>query len=540
MKKAALISVSCRDGILELARDLQEMGYVLLTTSGTGRFLSENGIQSTAIEQYSGQREIMDGRVKTLHPRIYAGLLARRDHSSDMQELEQNEILPIDVAAVNLYPFSANLSKERTLEEMVELIDVGGPSMIRAAAKNFRFVLPLIDPADYQAALSFLRTQNELSPSQALAFRQRLAVKVFGTLARDCIDVGSYFSRVDSAGQPEAITLGTVRTDDTAATDERQLAKFPDVTGTVLVKSQSLRYGENPHQTAAFYVPLRQEPRAWEQLGGKELSYNNLLDLDATVRMLRSLPAGLPAAIIVKHLNPCGAARALQVAAAIRQAKRCDPRSHFGGIIGCNECISLEAAQEVRGDFAEILVAPDFSPEALEELRRSKNLRIVRYNFSSRRVGMELRSALEGILVQQSDGGASLIDSAQLMTVRGITDSERADLQLAWALCAHVRSNAITVVKDGTLLAVGAGQMSRIDSVEVALMKARQHEHDLQGAVAASDAFFPFPDSVVALAAAGVSAIVAPSGAKRDTEAVAAADQAGISLLFVSDRHFRH
>ncbi len=539
MKRAALLSVSNRDGLVPFARSLSEMGYELLTTSGTSRCLAAEGIKSLPIEQYTGQKEILDGRVKTLHPKIYAGLLARRDNPEDMEQIAADGVMLIDVVAVNLYPFSANVTKGKSLDEMIELIDIGGPSMIRAASKNHHFVLPVIDPADYALVIEYLKSQSTVSKEDDVALRQRLAVKVIASLARDAVEIGAYFSPVKPSEGGFSNRVSYLSTS-VATTEEVHLTSLPPVTGAVLIKAQDLRYGENPHQRASFYLPIGKTEKGWEQLGGKELSYNNILDAEATLRMLRSLPNHQAIAVIVKHLNPCGAACAEDIAQAIIKAKKCDPRSHFGGIIGCTTAVTLAAAEEVRGDFAEIIIAPDYEPAALDELRKSKNLRIIRANLGNQHFGMEMRSAMGGMLIQEADRSVSQVNEAELVSKRTAQEKELSDLQLAWNLCSHVKSNSIVIVKDSTLLAVGAGQMSRIDSVEVALMKAKNHGHDLTGAVAASDAFFPFPDSVDTLAAAGIKAIVAPKGAKRDAEAIATADKCGISLLFVGDRHFRH
>jgi phosphoribosylaminoimidazolecarboxamide formyltransferase/IMP cyclohydrolase len=311
--------------------------------------------------------------------------------------------------------------------------------------------------------------------------------------------------------------------------------------GLVLERVQELRYGENPHQKASLYRQVGSDAQPWEQLGGKELSYNNLLDFDAALRLLRGIDSDLPCACIMKHLNPCGAAYGSSLLEALQRAKRGDPRSHFGGILAFNKEVNAEVAQAVREDFAEIIVATAFSAEALTVLRSSKNLRIIRvtpHTASVRR--HELRIIEGGVLLQEIDQHLSDVREAQVMSRRAPTNAELSDLEFAWRVCAHVRSNAIVIAKDTTLIGVGAGQMSRIDSVELALSKARTHGHNLQGAVCASDAFFPFPDSVEALAAAGVKAVIAPKGAKRDAEAVAAADASGMALLFTDDRHFRH
>lgn len=527
MIKAALISVSDRTGLLPVAQALRKNGYSILATSGTTKFLAEAGIESTPIEEYTGQKEILGGRVKTLHPRIHGGLLARRDDPAHMAELAAEGIAPIDIAIINLYPFVQNLTGDKAGDpiKMIELIDVGGPTMLRAAAKNFRSVLPVVDPADYSALIRFIETGA--APTGGLPdWRRSLAVKVFKTLAAYDLEIARYFSNVTfpESGAPSSATT--------------PLGLGP-ITGVVLERAQSLRYGENPQQRAALYQPVGAGTFGWEQLGGKELSYNNLLDFDATVRMVRGLPSGRAGAVIVKHLNPCGAALAETPLEALRRAKRGDPRSHFGGIIGFNRPIGLDVAEAIKEDFAEIVLAPDFAPEALALLQRNKNLRLMRVDLAAS-AGLEFRSVGGGFLVQEEDAVISAVTEGEIVSTIRPSAEQLRDLQFAWNFCAHVKSNAIVLVKDEMLIGVGAGQMSRIDSVELALSKARTHDHAVKGAVAASDAFFPFPDGLETLAQAGVAAIVAPGGAKRDTDVVAAADGAGIALIRVNDRHFRH
>jgi len=523
--RAALLSVSDRTGIIEFARALTALEFTLLVTSGTGKALAAAGIDSVSIESYTGQPEILDGRVKTLHPKIYAGLLARRDKNDHMTQIEQNKILPISVVAVNLYPFVqqiANGDKEKTDEEMIELIDIGGPTMIRAAAKNFASVYSIVDPADYSAVIESLKSGAERSGGVAL--RRNLAAKVFTTLANDNLQVAQYLS----------------------GSGESSSAQFGPVSGMVLERQQSLRYGENPHQSAVLYSEFRgacgaanSVTRSWQQHHGKELSYNNLLDLDAALRVVRSIPSQSPFAVILKHLNPCGAAYGADLQAALQNAKFCDPRSHFGGIIAVNGTVTLAVAHEIREDFAEIVVAPSYEPKALEFLRENKNLRVIEF-VPGAGSSFELRSVEGGVLMQTIDNSVSDVSTAEVVSSRAPSPSEMRDLDLAWRLCQHVKSNAVTIVKDGMLVAVGGGQMSRVDSVELALAKAKTHSHNLQGAVAASDAFFPFPDGPETLAKAGITSIIAPRGAKRDADAVAVCNQLKVSLLFTADRHFRH
>lgn len=526
MTKAALISVSDRTGLLPVAEALRKNGYTILATSGTTKFLAEAGIKTTPIEEYTGQKEILDGRVKTLHPKIHGGLLARRDDPKHVAELTAEGIAPIDIAIINLYPFVQNLTGDKASDpiQMIELIDVGGPTMLRAAAKNFRSVLPVVDPADYPALVRFI--ENGAAPEGGLAdWRRALAVKVFKTLSAYDLEIARYFSNVTF---PE-----------TGAPTVAPVMGLGPITGTVLERTQALRYGENPHQRAALYQPVGATGPGWEQLGGKELSYNNLLDFDATVRMVRGLPPGRAGAVIVKHLNPCGAALADTPLEALRRAKRGDPRSHFGGIIGFNRPITLDVAEAIKEDFAEIVLAPDFAPDALALLQKNKNLRLMRISPTAPR-GLEVRSIGGGFLVQEEDSVISAISEGEVVSASKPSAQQLRDLQFAWNFCAHVKSNAIVLVKDEMLIGVGAGQMSRIDSVELSLTKARTHDHEVKGAVAASDAFFPFPDGLETLARAGVAAIVAPGGAKRDADVVNAANTAGLSLVRVSDRHFRH
>jgi len=530
MSKAALISVSDRTGLTPLARALERAGYTLLTTSGTTKFLSAEGVATTPIEGYTGQREILDGRVKTLHPKIHGGLLARRDDPKHMAELATEGIQPIDLAVINLYPFVQNLAGDAAGDplKMIELVDVGGPTMLRAAAKNFKSVLAVIDPTDYPDVIAFLETG--VVPGGVVAdWRRALAVKVFKTLAAYDLEIAKYFATVSFPATGAPVVDATA-------------AGLGPIAGCVLERAQALRYGENPHQRAALYRPVGGAARAdapWEQLGGKELSYNNLLDFDATVRMVASLPRDRAGAVIVKHLNPCGAALAPTPLEALRRAKQGDPRSHFGGIIGFNRSVTIDVAEAIKEDFAEIVLAPDFAADALALLQRNKNLRLLRIQPGAER-GFEWRSVGGGYLLQTEDRVGDELSVAEVVSKRAPTATERRDLEFAWTFCAHVKSNAIVVVKGEMLLGVGAGQMSRIDSVELALSKARLHDHDVRGAVAASDAFFPFPDGLETLVRAGVSAVVAPGGAKRDGDVVAAADTANVALVRASERHFRH
>lgn len=533
MKKAALISVSDKTDLIPFAQKLVSLGFILLATSGSRKYLEENKVPVESIESYTAQKEILDGRVKTLHPKIHAGLLARRDNPEHMKQLEEDGIYPIEVAIINLYPFTQNLFSDAAKDpsRMIELVDIGGPTMIRASSKNFSGVLPVVDPKDYTEIAQNLEKYKEVSKTP-LEFRRKLAVKVFTFTANYDLHIAQYFSNVSFEGV-EKQSEGKV--------DSSTGYQLGPVSGAVLVKEQGLRYGENPHQQASFYRSADEAGKEplFEQLQGKELSYNNLLDYDAALRMAQSFPSNKTAAVIIKHLNPCGAATSPSVSEAILNAKKCDPRSHFGGVIAVNQTMTAEAAENIAGDFAEIVIAPDYDRGALEILSSSKNLRVLRC--SMKPVGTyELRSIQAGYLIQGLDRNVSDVHEAESASQRKPTDNEYKDLEFAWTMCSHVKSNAIVLVKDGLLVAVGAGQMSRVDSAELAVSKAKAHGHDLQGAVAASDAFFPFPDSVEFLAKSGVTAIIAPSGAKRDADVVEVCKKLGIALLFAKDRHFRH
>jgi phosphoribosylaminoimidazolecarboxamide formyltransferase/IMP cyclohydrolase len=528
MKKLALLSVSDRTGLCDLASALVKAGYTLLATSGTGKELTEQKLPYVSVEDYTGLAELLDGRVKTLHPKIHSGILARRDDEKHLAQLKAEAIDHIDVVVVNLYPFLSYVNSERASDplQMTELVDVGGPTMIRAAAKNHRFVLPLIDPADYPEIIKQLEVA-EKGDAFPLQLRQRLAAKVFSTLSHYDGVIGRYFASVSGS-----------------ASNEAGQATFEPAVSLSLAKETDLRYGENPHQKAALYkvqsgnLELYQGPQ-WTQHSGKELSYNNMLDLDAALRLVGDLPNDRTVVAILKHLNPCGIAYGPTVTEAIQRAKQCDPRSHFGGVMVINRQVDKEAAEEIRGDFAELVIAPSFEPAALEVLKTSKNLRIISFSPAAA-AGFDVRTVAGGILVQQPDSNRAAVAHVDLVSERVPTDDELSDLNLAWRIVGHVKSNAIVIVRDGLLVGVGAGQMSRIDSVELAITKATVHGHLLHGAVAASDAFFPFPDSVETLAQKGITCVVAPSGAKRDEETIAAARKAGVSLFFAQDRHFRH
>ncbi len=511
--RRALISVSNKDGLVDLARGLVEQGVEILSSGGTAALLRDNGLGVKLVSDYTGFPEILDGRVKTLHPRIFAGILARptEDHRG---QLEKHEIDEIDLVVVNLYPFEQTVAGEGvSVADAVEQIDIGGPSLVRAAAKNYERVAVVVDPGDYPVVLEAIKA-HEGGIDESL--RRRLAGRAFAHTGAYDAAIAGYFSQeiVEDAEQ------------------------LPEVLPVALRRVQSLRYGENPHQQAAFYAaPARFGDRErFEQLGGKALSYNNLLDVGAAWALACDLPR--TGVCVIKHTNPCGAAwlDGGDVAEVFRRAKATDPVSAFGGIVACNVPVTPALAAELKEMFLEVVVAPEYEPDALALLKKKKKLRLLQHK-AGVGVALDLRSAAGGLLVQQADRGHDTLDEAKVVTKREPTAVEQADLALAWKICKHVKSNAIIFVKDGQLLGVGAGQMSRVDSVKLAVTKA---ELPLDGSVIASDAFFPFRDGLDAAVAAGACAVVEPGGSIRDKEVIAAADERGVAMLFTGTRHFRH
>jgi phosphoribosylaminoimidazolecarboxamide formyltransferase/IMP cyclohydrolase len=489
----AILSVSDKTGLLELAKALRAKGVEILSTGGTARHLTDAGIAVTPIATWSGAPEILGGRVKTLTPKVFGAILhdrAKREHVADCERLA---IPPVDLVVVNLYPFETTIAKEGvTVAEAIEQIDIGGPSMLRAAAKNHRYVLPLCDPSLYGPFLREFHS-GEISDD----FRLRCAVAVFEKTTAYDAAIAAYL------GGGKSLTIS--------------VSKFQD-----------LRYGENPQQTAAFYAA----EKPFEQIQGKELSYNNLLDLDAAVRLANALPK--PAAAVIKHTNPCGAARGSSAGEALRSAIEADPVSAFGGIIGLNEEFDEECARAVEGLFLEVIVAPSFSNEALSILAKKKNLRLL--NMMAPSNENELRSAAGGVLAQSVDR-IGKPDSWRAVTERQPTAEHLAGLEFAWILCAHVKSNAIVLTSERQSIGIGAGQMSRVDAARVAIMKASR---SMEGALAASDAFFPFRDGIDLLADAGVKTVIQPGGSVRDEEVIAAANERGLTMIFTGERHFRH
>jgi phosphoribosylaminoimidazolecarboxamide formyltransferase/IMP cyclohydrolase len=511
----ALLSVSDKTGIVELGRGLHAQGVELLSTGGTASALREAGVPVIEVSDYTASPEIMDGRVKTLHPRVHGGILMR-DRAEDRRALGSIGGVPIDLVVVNLYPFAATVSRGAPHAEVIENIDIGGPSMLRSAAKNHDRVTVVVDPSDYDEVVS------AVSSGTSKEWRSRLAAKAFTHTARYDIAIAQYLSGVEQDGTR---------------------AKFPAAFGCMFERAYALRYGENPHQQAAFYrdpaAPAGSLARAEVvSSGSKELSFNNLVDCDAALDAVREFTR--PAAVVVKHTNPCGVAQAGDLVTAYRVARDADAVSAYGGIVALNREVD-EATADVLGEtFLECIVAPSFSERALARLSQKKNLRLLATGawLDANHAGLTWKFVGGGLLVQDRDAsGAQEAVKARAVTKRAPTEAERERLDFAWRVCKHVKSNAIVLAREGRTVGVGAGQMSRVVSVEIAVKKAGA---DARGSVLASDAFFPFPDGVEAAAVAGITAIVQPGGSVKDPEVIAAADAAGIAMVFTGVRHFRH
>ena len=527
----ALISVFDKAGIVEFAKRLAALKIEILSTGGTAKLLREAGVAVRDVSDFTGWPEMLGGRVKTLHPKVHGGLLFRREHGEDRKQAAEHGIAPIDLVVVNLYPFEATAVKEGlTSEELIENIDIGGPTMLRSAAKNFESVTVISDPQDYARVAEELEAARETS----LTTRLELARKVFAATSSYDGKITMELERL-SAAQGVGGTVGHVALAPKTVLPERIHLS--------LRRQQELRYGENPHQAAALYVPAGRAAHglaAARQLQGKELSYNNLVDLEAA----RSLAAEFlrPAAIIVKHNNPCGAAEQASLVGAYRAALASDPVSAFGGVLAFNRVVDAETAAEVAKLFAECIAAPGFDEQAKAILAAKKNLRLLELPIDGLEPERELqlKRILGGMLVQQPDLGELQDSELRTVTKRVPSAEEMSTLRFAWKVCKHVKSNAIVFAKDGATLGVGAGQMSRVDSVKIAVMKARQFERDLAGSVVASDAFFPFPDGVEEAAKAGATAVIQPGGSVKDAEVIAAADRLGMAMVFTGMRHFLH
>ncbi len=518
--RRALLSVSDKTGIVDFARGLAGLGVELVSTGGTARALADAGIEARAIEDFTGFPEMMDGRVKTLHPRLYAGLLARRDDEAHLQAASEQGIEQVDLVCVNLYPFERTIARGDASEvEAIENIDIGGPTMIRAAAKNQAFAAVLVDPEDYGDVLGELReSQGRLT----LERRKELAAKAFACTARYDAAIATWFAQETFDG-------------------------FAPTWHESYEKVSELRYGENPHQSAAFYANVAAPAHLLEgveQLHGKELSFNNLLDLSSARELVEDFEG--PACVIVKHNNPCGCALGESAQAAYERAFACDPESAYGGVIAVNRRVDRAAAERMNGQFIEVLLAPGYDEDALEVLRGKKNVRLLELaDWPSPSDEYDCKPVLGGLLVQQRDAVTETREQMRPMTEREPSEAQWEDLLFAWKVCRRVRSNAIVLAAAGATIGIGAGQMSRVDSVRIAVEKARANQGRagtdlLAGAALASDAFFPFADGPELAIAAGVTSIIQPGGSVRDPDVVAAADAAGIAMVATDRRHFRH
>lgn len=514
----ALISVSDKTGVVEFAKGLVALGWEILSTSGTMKLLKESGVPVTSVSDVTGFPEICDGRVKTLHPKIHGALLARRDIPEHMKELKDNDIDTIDLVCVNLYPFRETIAKpDVTMEDAVEHIDIGGPSMLRSAAKNWESVTVVCNPADYETILSEIKADGNTTRETRL----KLSAKAYTHTAEYDMAISTYMRA--QAGLPEKLFL------------EYDL-------------KQELRYGENPHQEAKFFASTVKEPFSLataEQLNGKELSYNNIQDANATLNIVREFDE--PFCVGVKHMNPCGSATGKTIAEAWKKAYEADKTSIFGGIVAANREIDLETAQMLKPIFLEIVMAPSFAPDALELLCTKKNLRVLKVDMSKdNTVRKQYVSMNGGMLVQDRDINTKPVSAEQCVTEAKPTAEQLADLEFAWKIVKHVKSNAIVVAKNGMTYGVGAGQMNRIGSAEIALKQAqatlKEEGKDImtEGLVLASDGFFPFNDCVALAAEYGIKAIVQPGGSIRDEDSVKLADEKGITMLFTGERHFKH
>ncbi|MDB5797214.1 MAG: purH [Paucimonas sp.] len=519
MIKQALISVSDKTGVLELARALAAMDVKILSTGGTARLLAENGLAVTEVADYTGFPEMLDGRVKTLHPKVHGGILARRDVASHGAALEAHGIPTIDMVVVNLYPFAQTVAREQcSLEDAIENIDIGGPAMLRSSAKNHRDVLVLCDPADYAAVLDEIR-----SGEVGYDTRFQLALKVFAHTAQYDSAIANYLS-----------SLGPGR-------EHATRSAFPAKLNLHFEKMQEMRYGENPHQSAAFYRDLAPGAGAlanYRQLQGKELSYNNIADADAAWECVKTFDQ--PACVIIKHANPCGVAVAASAAEAYAKAFQTDPSSAFGGIIAFNLTLDKAAAEAVAKQFVEVLIAPAFSAEARAIFSAKQNVRLLEIGLGDAVNNFDFKRVGGGLLVQSPDTRNVTQAELKVVSRKQPTQEQLRDLMFAWRVAKYVKSNAIVFAGGGMTLGVGAGQMSRVDSARIASIKAQNAGLALAGSAVASDAFFPFRDGLDVVVDAGATCVIQPGGSMRDQEVIDAADERGVVMLYTGTRHFRH
>jgi len=517
--KRALLSVSDKTGLVELGKALSAKGVELVSTGGTAKALRDAGLTVKDVSDLTGFPEMMDGRVKTLHPKVHGGLLAVRDDPHHAAAMAEHEIGAIDLVVVNLYPFAQTVAKGAGRDEIIENIDIGGPSMVRSAAKNHAYVAIVTDPADYEAV-----AQGETTIEQRKVF----AAKAFAATAAYDAMISSWFAFADQ-GQA-----------------------FPDTLSVPLRKGAELRYGENPHQSAALYLPFGPSARGIaqaEQVQGKELSYNNYNDADAALELVSEFRHGPPTVVIVKHANPCGVATGDTLIEAYQAALACDSVSAFGGIIAVNRPLDGPTAEAMTGIFTEVVAAPSADAAAREVFAKKKNLRLLITGElpDPKRPGLQLKSIAGGMLVQSRDNGQVIEADLKIVTKRAPTSRELADCRFAWTVAKHVKSNAIVYAKDGSTAGIGAGQMNRVESARIAAWKAKDAadkagwaEPRTIGSAVASDAFFPFADGLLTAVEAGATAVIQPGGSMRDAEVIAAADEAGLAMVFTGMRHFRH
>ncbi len=527
----ALISVSDKTGVLELARELHALGVQLISTGGTAKLLADNGLPVDEIAQVTGFPEMLDGRVKTLHPKVHGGLLARRDMPAHMAALSEHAIEPIDLLIVNLYPFEATVAKLGcTLEDAIENIDIGGPAMVRSAAKNWKDVAVLTDASQYAGVLVELKAGGI---SQKTKFA--LSVAAFNRISNYDGAISDYLSAIDFEAS--------------SAQDMPARSQFPSQTNGRFVKLQELRYGENPHQAAAFYRDLHPAPGSLVtamQLQGKELSYNNIADADAAWECVKSFTE--PACVIVKHANPCGVAVGADALAAYSKAFQTDPTSAFGGIIALNCALDGAAAEQIAKQFVEVLIAPSFTPEALAIFKAKANVRILQIAlppggdtaWSKGQNAMDIKRIGSGLLMQTADNHELKLTDLKVVSKLQPSAQQLQDLLFAWKVAKFVKSNAIVFCKDGMTMGVGAGQMSRLDSARIASIKAGHAKLSLAGTAVASDAFFPFRDGLDVVVDAGATCVIQPGGSMRDQEVIDAANERGVVMVFSGVRHFRH
>lgn len=514
--RRTLISVSDKRGLVEFSRGLADLGIEILSTGGTAKALREVGLSVTDVSQRTGFPEILGGRLKTLHPLIHGALLGKRKDPEHVREMKEHGIEPIDMVVVNLYPFEATVNKpDFTFEEAIENIDIGGPTMLRSAAKNFEDVAPVVDPSDYPRILQEIKEKGGLSYDT----RFSLARKVFLYTARYDSVISNYLERLNTKG----------------------LAGFPRILNLQFEKIQDLRYGENPHQLGAFYREFNiKEPSVSlaRQLQGKELSFNNILDSNSALELAKEFEE--PVAVIVKHNNPCGVARAEMLVDAYIRAREIDPVSAFGGVIAFNRKVDIDTAKEIISTFVEVVIAPGFSEEALDIFKKKENIRLldVGPTLKGPHEGMDMKKVVGGLILQERDlGRIDDIKALEVVTARKPTEKEYRAIEFGWKVCKHVKSNAIVYSNTDHVVGIGAGQMSRVDSSRIGIMKANL---PIKDTIVASDAFFPFRDSIDEIAKAGVTAIIQPGGSLRDDDVIQAANEHSIAMVFTRMRHFRH